>query len=76
MSLGYDKWLSVYQRYMHDAWKKYISMYIPHSTTCKAKGKKLMLFKKKKKLLKIDTCNGNLHKNSSFTLLLPLPEET
>lgn len=31
---------------------------------------------KKKKLLNSNTCNGNLHKNSSFTLLLPLPEET
>lgn len=51
-------------------------MFIPHSTTCKAKGKMLMLFKKKKKLLKSDTCNGNLHKYSLLTLLLPLPEET
>lgn len=49
-------------------------MYIPHSTTCKAKGK--MLLNKKKKLSKSNKHNGNLHKNSSLTLLLPLPEET
>lgn len=49
-------------------------MYIPHSTTCKAKGKNVDALKKK--LSKSYTCNGNLHKNSSLTLLLPLPEET
>lgn len=49
-------------------------MYIPHSTTCKAKGKKLMLLQKTKTVLVIH--NGNLHKYSLLTLLLPLPEET
>lgn len=49
-------------------------MYIPHSTTCKAKGIKLMLLQKTKTVLVIH--NGNLHKYSLLTLLLPLPEET
>lgn len=49
-------------------------MYIPHSMTCKAKGKKLMLLQKTKTVLVIH--NGNLHTYSLLTLLLPLPEET